>query len=65
LGAWLIRTENPWAVRLGLVSSPVVVRSAGGGLHVSVSERFEVTLEGAVAEVARGTLAPAFVRALQ
>ena len=53
------------AIRLGLVSSPVVVRSAGGSLRVSVSERFEVTLEGAVAEVARGTLAPAFVRALQ
>jgi len=42
-----------------------VVRSAGGGLRVSVSEDFEVTLEGAVDEVARGTLAPGFVRALR
>ena len=53
------------AIRLGLVSSPVLARSAGGKLSVSVGEHFEVTLEGAVDEVARGTLAPDFVRALK
>jgi diaminopimelate epimerase len=53
------------AIRLGLVASPLVVRSPGGRLRVAVNERFEVTLEGAVAEVARGTLAPDFVRALR
>jgi len=53
------------AIRLGLVSSPVLARSAGGRLRVRVSEHFEVTLEGALDEVARGTLAPDFVRALK
>jgi diaminopimelate epimerase len=53
------------AIRLGLVASPVVVRAPGGALHVTVSERFEVTLEGAVDEVASGALAPSFVRALR
>lgn len=53
------------AIRLDLVASPVRVRSAGGSSSVTVSERFEVALEGAVDEVARGTLAPDFVRALR
>ena len=54
------------AIRLGLVASPVVVRCAGRQLCTSrVSEGFDVTLEGAVDEVARGALAPAFVRALR
>ncbi len=53
------------AIRLGLVASPVRVRSPGGSLRVTVSENFEVSLEGAVDEVARGTLAPGFVRALR
>jgi diaminopimelate epimerase len=51
-------------VRLGLVASPVRVRSSGGTLLVTVDERFGVTLEGAVAEVASGSLAADFVRAL-
>jgi diaminopimelate epimerase len=53
------------AIRLGLLASPVVVSAPGGALRVSVSERFDVTLEGAVEEVASGVLSPAFVRALR
>jgi diaminopimelate epimerase len=53
------------ATRLGLVASPVVVRAPGGALHVTVSECFDVTLAGAVDEVASGALAPSFVRALR
>jgi diaminopimelate epimerase len=52
------------AIKLGLLASPVVVSAPGGALHVSVSDRFDVTLEGAVDEVASGVLAPGFVRAL-
>jgi diaminopimelate epimerase len=53
------------AIKLGLLTSPVVVHAPGGALHVSVSDRFDVTLEGSVEEVASGALAPAFVRALR
>ncbi len=53
------------AIRLGLLASPVLVSAPGGALHVTVSERFDVTLEGAVDEVASGALAPAFVLALR
>ena len=53
------------AIRLGLVASPVAVRAPGGTLRVTVSERFDVTLEGSVDEVASGVLAPAFVRSLR
>ncbi len=53
------------AIKLGLLASPVVVHAPGGALHVSVSERFDVTLEGSVDEVASGALAAAFVRALR
>jgi diaminopimelate epimerase len=52
------------AVRLGLVTSPVTVRMPGGRLRVEVSEDFDVTLAGPVAEIARGRLADAFVRGL-
>jgi len=52
------------AVRLGLVRSPVAVRTPGGTLTVSVDEHFDVTLAGEVAEVARGRLSPAFLRTL-
>ncbi len=52
------------AVRRGLVRSPVRVRAPGGVLRVDVDRDGRVTLEGAVEEVARGTLAPGFVRAL-
>ncbi|HEY8152806.1 MAG TPA: diaminopimelate epimerase [Myxococcota bacterium] len=53
------------AIRLGLVASPVVVRAPGGALRVTASAEFDVTLEGAVDEVASGALAPSFVRALR
>jgi diaminopimelate epimerase len=53
------------AVRLGLVRSPVEVRMQGGALRVRVAADYEVTLDGPVAEVARGRLSPAFVRALR
>ena len=53
------------AIRLGLVSSPVLVRAPGGVLRVAVSDRFEVALEGPVDEVASGALATGFVRSLR
>ncbi len=51
-------------VRLGLLRSPVRVRMPGGELSVEVGPDCDVTLDGAVDEVARGRLAEAFVRAL-
>lgn len=51
-------------VRLGLVKSPVAVHAPGGGLEVAVDEQFDLTLDGEVAEVARGRLSPAFLRSL-
>ena len=52
------------AVRLGLVRSPVEVRMPGGALRVGVGADYDVTLDGPVAEVARGSFSPAFVRSL-
>jgi len=51
-------------VRLGLVKSPVTVKMPGGQLRVEVSDDFDVTLAGPVSAVARGHLAPEFVRRL-
>jgi diaminopimelate epimerase len=53
------------AVRLGLVESPVAVKMPGGTLHIEVAEDFSLTMKGPVAEVARGTLSPSFVRSLK
>ena len=53
------------AVRLGLVVPPVRVNAPGGTLHIDVSAGFELTMQGPVAEVARGTLSPSFVRTLR
>jgi diaminopimelate epimerase len=53
------------AVRRGLVASPVVVRAPGGALRVAVSGDFDVILDGPVAAVARGQLAPELVRELR
>jgi diaminopimelate epimerase len=53
------------AVRLGLVSSPVTVKMPGGMLSIDVSPDFDLTMKGPVAEVARGTLSPPFVRSLR
>jgi diaminopimelate epimerase len=53
------------AVRLGLVRSPVEVRMHGGALRVEVGADYAVTLDGPVAEVARGRFSPEFLRALR
>jgi diaminopimelate epimerase len=53
------------AVRLGLVNSPVTVRMPGGMLTIEVSQDFGLTMKGPVAEVARGTFSPSFVRSLR
>jgi diaminopimelate epimerase len=53
------------AVRLGLVSSPVTVRMPGGTLNIDVGTNFALTMKGPVAEVARGTLSPSFLRELK
>lgn len=53
------------AVRLGLVQSPVTVRMPGGTLRIDVAKDFQLTMQGPVAEVARGTLSPSFIRSLK
>lgn len=53
------------AVRLGLVKSPVIVKMPGGTLNIDVAADFSLTMKGPVAEVARGTLSPSFVRGLR
>ena len=53
------------AVRLGLVKTPVTVKSPGGTLHIDVDKNFELTMKGPVQEVARGTLSPSFLRTLR
>jgi len=53
------------AVRLGLVKSPVTVNMPGGTLNIDVASDFNLTMKGPVAEVARGTLSPSFVRMLR
>ncbi|MGH7257880.1 MAG: diaminopimelate epimerase [Nitrospiraceae bacterium] len=53
------------AVRLGLVKSPVTVKMPGGALNIDVAADYRLTMEGPVAEVARGTLSPSFVRSLK
>jgi diaminopimelate epimerase len=53
------------AVRLGLVKSPVTVKMPGGTLNIDVAQDFSLTMKGPVAEVARGTLSPSFVRSLK
>ncbi len=53
------------AVRLGLVKSPVTVKMPGGTLNIDVAKEFSLTMKGPVAEVARGTLSPSFLRTLR
>jgi diaminopimelate epimerase len=53
------------AVRLGLVKSPVRVKMPGGQLNIEVAKDFSLTMKGPVAEVARGSLSPSFVRSLR
>jgi diaminopimelate epimerase len=50
------------AVRLGLVKSPVVVQAQGGRLDIEISEDYDLTMKGPVAEVARGSFSPVFIR---
>lgn len=53
------------AVRLGLVRSPVTVKMPGGVLNIDVAPDFSLTMNGPVAEVARGTVSPSFIRGLK
>ncbi len=53
------------AMKLGLVTSPVTVKMPGGQLNIQVTEDFNLTMKGPVAEVARGSLSPSFVRGLR
>jgi diaminopimelate epimerase len=53
------------AVRLELVRSPVTVKMSGGVLNIDVAPDFSLTMKGPVAEVARGTLSPSFIRGLK
>ena len=53
------------AVRTGLVKSPVTVKAPGGTLLITVDPQFNLTMTGPVAEVAQGTLSPAFRRTLR
>lgn len=53
------------AVRLGLVKGPVTVNMPGGSLNIQVAQDFSLTMKGPVAEVARGSLSPSFVRTLR
>jgi diaminopimelate epimerase len=53
------------AVRLGLVKSPVSVKMPGGRLNIDVAADFGLTMRGPVAEIARGSLSPSFVRSLK
>ncbi|MEM7412685.1 MAG: diaminopimelate epimerase [Myxococcota bacterium] len=52
------------AVRRGVAKSPVSIVMPGGVLEVDVDADYAVTLRGPVEEVARGRLAPSFVRSL-
>ncbi len=53
------------AVRLGLVTSPVTVNMPGGTLTIEVADDFGLTMKGPVAEVARGSLSPSFLRSFK
>ncbi len=53
------------ALRLGLVKSPVTVKAPGGILDIAIDEDYELTMKGPVAEVARGTFSPSFLRTLR
>jgi diaminopimelate epimerase len=53
------------AVRLGLVEAPVKVNAPGGTLAIDIDADYNLTMEGAVAEVGRGSLSASFVRELK
>ncbi len=50
------------AKRLGLCDADIAVRMPGGTLGVHVDDRFQVTIIGPVAAVARGTVAPELIQ---
>ena len=52
------------AVRLGLVTSPVTVKAPGGTLNIAIDDDYDLTMQGPVAEVARGAFSPSFLRTL-
>ena len=52
------------AVRLGLVSSPVLVMAPGGSVSVEVDEEFNLLLSGPVSSICEGYLSPPFVNIL-
>ena len=53
------------AVRLGLVRGPVAVKSPGGTLQIDLDEEYSLTMQGPVAEVARGTFSESFIRTMR
>lgn len=53
------------AVRNGLVKSPVTVKAPGGTLYIRIEDQFDLTMQGAVAEIARGSLSIPLVRSLR
>jgi diaminopimelate epimerase len=48
-------------VRLGLVKSPVTIKAPGGTLAITVDPLYNLTMKGAVAEVARGEMSQPFI----
>ena len=52
-------------VRLGLVKSPVTIKAPGGSLEICVDPVYNLTMKGAVAEVARGEISQAFIESLK
>ena len=52
-------------VRLGLVKSPVTIKAPGGTLEITVDPLYNLTMKGAVAEVARGEISQAFIDSLR
>ena len=53
------------AVRLGLVRGPVAVKSPGGTLHIDLDKQYNLTMQGPVAEVARGTFSGSFIKTMR
>jgi diaminopimelate epimerase len=53
------------AVRTGLAKSPVTVKSPGGTLQIAVDLQFNLTMKGPAAEIAQGTISPAFRHTLR
>ena len=47
-------------VRLGLITSPVTVKSPGGTLRITVDSQYYLTMKGPVAAVCQGQLSPGF-----